>query len=331
MKVAFYSAKSYEQDYFSKHNQALNHEISFFDTSLNSETARLAEDHDAVCAFVNDNLDRACLEALAKLGVKAIALRSAGYNHVDIQASKDLGLAVCYVPAYSPYSVAEHTFALMLSLNRKIHKAYNRVRDLNFSLDHLMGHELHGKTIGLFGLGRIGLGVAQIAKGMGMTILAVDPFLSKSDVEQYGVQLVEKDALLKMSDVVTLHCPLTPDTHHMLDKAAFALMKSHAMLINTSRGGLIDHQSLIEALKKDRLSAVGLDVYEQEQGVFFSDHSDEVLNDDILARLLTFPNVIVTSHQGFFTHEAMTNISQTTLQNLSQIETGQICPNTISL
>ncbi len=330
MKIAFFSAKTYEKEYFSRLNKPFNHQISYFDSSLCSQTAALATDHDAVCAFVNDTIDENCLTILATLKIKVIALRSAGYNHVDLNVCQNKNIKVCYVPDYSPYSVAEHTFALLLTLNRKTHKAYQRVREGDFSLTHLMGSELHGKTFGLIGLGRIGKSVAAIANGFGMKVIAFDPSIDSKFTEQNNIKNTNFNELLKSSDIISLHCPLNKATNHLLDSDAFAAMKDGVMLINTGRGGLIEHKALITALKSKKVGAVALDVYEQEKGLFFYDHSEDIIYDDVLMRLISFPNVLITSHQGFFTDEALTNIANTTLQNLKNFELSKPSFNEIS-
>lgn len=322
MKVAFFSAKSYEIKYFSSLNTPFQHQINYFDSPLNMQTVMLAKDHQAICAFVNDTLDKSVIEQLAKLEIKIIALRCAGYNNVDLSACKANNIQVCYVPEYSPHSVAEHTFALLLTLNRKTHKAYQRVRDNNFSLNHLMGSELHGKTIGLIGLGRIGLCIAQIASGFGLKVLATDPHIQAP--KDNDIHMVELPELLSQSDIISLHCPLNESTKHIINQKALDLMKDESILLNTGRGALIDHKALIKALKSHKVGSVGLDVYEQEQGIFFYDHTDDIIDDDILMRLMSFPNVLITSHQGFFTHEALTSIAMTTLQNLKDFTQGTL-------
>lgn len=329
MKIAFFSAKSYEKTYFIGANKQFEHELMFIDTALNLDTASLAKNCDAVCAFVNDTLDKPCIDCLFKLGIKVIALRSAGYNHVDIERCAELSIKVCYVPEYSPYSVAEHTFALLLTLNRKIHKAYLRVREGDFSLNHLMGHELHGKTIGIIGYGRIGRSVAQIAEGFGLRVKIYDPYIKPDAINNTKYHITSLDELLFDSHIISLHCPLNKETHHIINGASLLKMKPGTMLINTSRGGLIDHNALIQALKTQHIGAVGLDVYEQEKGVFFYDHAEDIINDDVLMRLMTFPNVLITSHQGFFTHEALTSIASTTLENLSLLEQALPCSNLV--
>lgn len=323
MKVAFFSTKPYEITYFSRLNASFEHQISYFDTSLNEQSALMAKGHDAVCAFVNDTLNTNVITQLSTLGIKTIALRSAGYNHVDLKACALENISVSYVPDYSPYSVAEHTFALLLTLNRKTHKAYQRVREHDFSLTHLMGMELHSKTLGLIGLGRIGLCVAKIAKGFGLAVLVSDPKLDANTAKEHDIKLVSQTELFKQSDIISLHCPLNNSTKHLINQDAFNLMKSGVMLLNTGRGALIDHPALIDALKAKKVGYVGLDVYEQEQGVFFYDHSEDIIDDDTLMRLMSFPNVLITAHQGFFTREALTAIATTTLSNLTHFEQGQ--------
>jgi len=272
---------------------------------------------------VNDRVDRPCLEALKKLGIKHIALRCAGFNSVDLTAAKELGFSVTRVPAYSPYAVAEHAVALLLALNRKIARANNRVHDLNFSLNGLVGFDLHGKTAGIFGTGKIGRIAAQILRGFGMRVLAFDPFQSKDWAKEHGVEYTEPKALARESDVISLHTPLTPETHHIVNGRTLELMKPGAVLINVSRGALIETKALIEALKSGHLGGVALDVYEEEEGVFFEDLSGQILHDDELARLLTFPNVLITAHQAFLTQEALAEIARVTAANLAAFAKGQ--------
>ncbi len=298
-------------------------EWRFWDFRLTSETAASAQGAHAVCVFVNDTLDRACLEVLAREGVKLVALRCTGFNNVDLAAAKERGLTVTRVPVYSPYAVAEHAVALLLTLNRKIHRAFNRVREQNFSLNGLVGFDLHGKTAGIVGTGKIGRIVAQILCGFGMKVLAFDPFPNREWAQQNGVEYVDALSLAGRSDVVLLHVPLTPETRHLIHAETLESMKPGAMLINVSRGGLIDTKALIAALKSGRLGGVGLDVYEEEEGIFFEDLSGQVLQDDELARLLTFPNVLVTAHQAFLTREALSDIARTTVANLKALASGQ--------
>lgn len=324
MRIAFFSAKPFEHEPFLA-AAAGRHELVFLPQRLDASTAPGAAGCAGVCAFVNDRLDAPCLEALARAGVRLVALRSAGFNHVDVDAAARLGLAVARVPAYSPHAVAEHTVALMLCLNRKIHRAYNRVREHNFALDGLMGFDLFGKTVGVVGTGKIGQCVVRIMRGFGCRVLAFDP-APCAECRELGAEYVPLNALLAGSDVVTLHCPLTPATRHLINDAALRSMRPGAMLINTGRGALIDTRALIGTLKAGRLGAVGLDVYEEEADLFFRDLSEEVLHDDVFARLLTFPNVLITAHQGFFTREAMANIAQTTIANADGFEAGRIDP-----
>ncbi|MBX3402336.1 MAG: 2-hydroxyacid dehydrogenase [Phycisphaeraceae bacterium] len=324
MRIAFFSAKAFEHEPFSA-AAADRHELVFLPQRLDASTAPAAAGCTGVCAFVNDRLDAPCLESLAAAGVRLVALRSAGFNHVDVDAATRLGLTVARVPAYSPHAVAEHTVALMLCLNRRIHRAYNRVREHNFALDGLMGFDLFGKTAGVVGTGKIGQCVVRIMRGFGCRVLAFDPSPC-NECRELGAEYVPLAALLAESDIVTLHCPLTPATRHLINDAALRAMRPGAMLINTGRGALIDTRALIAALKSQRLGAVGLDVYEEEADLFFRDLSEEVLHDDVFARLLTFPNVLITAHQGFFTREAMANIAQTTLANADGFEAGAIDP-----
>lgn len=321
MKIAFFDTHLFEKNSFNEENKKAGHEIVYFETRLTEQSANLAAGFPCVCAFVNDRLNRNTLKTLATNGTKLIALRSAGFNHVDLKAVEEFGMQVVRVPEYSPYAVAEHAMALILSLNRKIHRAHNRVREGNFSLEGLVGFDLHGKKVGLIGTGKIGSVMAQILNGFGCKVLAYDLY-EKSELKKLGVQYVPLPELLKNSDIISLHIPLTPQTRHILDDKAFALMKAGVMVINTGRGALIDTKSLIKSLKTGHIGAAGLDVYEEEEGIFFENLSDQVLQDDQLARLLTFPNVLLTSHQAFLTNEALGNIAHTTLQNISDFEQG---------
>lgn len=315
MKVAVFSTKPYDRHFLDAANAANAHHLVYFDARLSAETAPLAADAEAVCAFVNDVLDRPVLTTLADNGVRLIALRSAGFNNVDLAAASDLGLAVARVPAYSPRAVAEHTLALMLCLNRKIHRAYNRVREGNFALDGLLGFDLHGKTVGVVGTGKIGETVATILRGFDVRLLAHDPYPNPA-VSALGARYVSREELFQNSDIVTLHCPLTPDTRHLVDAALLAKAKPGLMLINTSRGAVIDTRAVIRGLKDGTLGSLALDVYEEEADLFFEDLSDTVIRDDVFARLLTFPNVLITGHQAFFTREALGQIAETTLANI---------------
>lgn len=329
MKVAVFGTKPYDQQFLSRENKHFNHELSFIEASLNTTHAGLAAGFDAVCAFVNDNVDEPCLKLLADVGVKTIALRCAGFNNVDLHAAKALNIDVVRVPEYSPHGVAEHAVALIMTLNRKIHKAYNRVRDGNFLLEGLLGFNLNNKVVGVVGTGKIGQVFCQIMQGFGCKVLAFDPYPCESLVEK-GVQYVSLDELLAQSDIVSLHCPLTPDTQHIINEKSLANMKDGVMLINTSRGALIDTAAVIDSLKSEKIGQLALDVYEEEGDLFFEDISDKIIADDVFARLITFPNVLITGHQAFFTSEALENIAQTTLQNLTDIEQGKVCPNSVS-
>jgi D-lactate dehydrogenase len=327
MHILFFSARQYDRREFAAANRG-RHELTFVETHLHADTAPIARGYPAICAFVNDALDAAVLGVLAAGGTRLIALRCAGYNNIDLAAAARLGLTVVRVPAYSPHAVAEHVAGLVLSLNRKLHRAYNRVRENNYMLDGLEGFDLHGKTVGVIGTGRIGTVLCRIMAGFGCVVLANDRVQNPA-LAAAGVQYVALEALLSASDIVSLHCPLAPDTRHLIDAGALARMKRGAMLINTSRGGLIDTAAVIAALKARQLGALGLDVYEQEADVFFEDLSSQVVDDDLLQRLLTFPNVIITGHQGFFTHEALAAIAETTLASVSQFERGETCTNVI--
>lgn len=330
MKIAFFSAKPYEKPFFQAADLDGLHAITWFEARLEAGTAPLARGHDAVCAFVNDRLDAATLAILAREGVRYVALRSAGFNHVDLQAADRLGLAVVRVPAYSPHAVAEHAVALMLDLNRKIHRAFARVREGNFALDGLLGFDMHGLTAGLVGTGRIGTCVARILKGFGMRVAAYDPNPGPEALG-LGLRFLPLADLLERSDIVSLHCPLTPDTRHLIDADALARMKPGAMLVNTSRGAVIDTRAAIDALKRGHLGSLGLDVYEEEENLFFRDLSNHVIQDDVFSRLLTFPNVVITGHQGFFTRDALDAIARTTLANLEQLEGTGACANRVGL
>ena len=329
MKVAVFSTKPYDRLSLEAVN-AGRHALSYFEPHLDLATAPLASGHDAVCVFVNDRLDAPVLEALHREGVRLIALRCAGFNNVDVPAAQRLGMMVARVPAYSPHAVAEHSVALMLGLNRKLHRAYNRVREGNFALDGLLGFDLHGRTAGVIGTGKIGVVVVQILRGFGCEVFAFDPYPDEG-CRKLGARYVSLDELLGTSDIITLHCPLTPENHHLIDAAALAKMKPGAMLINTSRGGLLDTRAVIDALKSGKLGHLGLDVYEEEAEMFFEDLSSTILRDDIFTRLLTFPNVLITGHQGFFTREALDNIASTTIGNITQLEMTGSSPNLVSL
>jgi len=319
MRIAVFSTKPHDQRFLSEADAAGRHRLEFLEARLAPATVPLAAGADAVCAFVNDDLGAPVIAALAKQGVRLIALRSAGYNHVDLDAAEAAGIAVARVPAYSPHAVAEHTVALILTLDRKIHRAYNRVREGNFALDGLMGFDLCGKTVGIVGTGQIGAVVARIMTGFGCAVIAHD-LRENPDCLALGVRYVGLDHLLGASDVVTLQCPLTPATHHLIDDDALARMKRGVMLINTSRGAVIDTRAAIRGLKSGVIGSLGLDVYEEEGDLFFEDLSDRIIPDDVFARPLTFPNVVVTGHQAFFTEEALRAIAETTLANATAFE-----------
>ena len=325
MNVAIFSAKKYDREFLNAANGA-RHELRFFEPHLNEETVSLAAGFEAVCVFVNDQMNAAVIATLESLGVRLIALRCAGYNNVDLSAAKKHGITVVRVPAYSPYAVAEHTIALMLALNRKLHRAYNRVREGNFALDGLVGFDMHGKIVGVIGTGQIGTVVAQILTGFGCPILAFDPF-PNATCRSLGVRYVELNQLFAESDIITVHCPLTPENKHLINGQALEKMKNGVMLINTSRGALLDTIVITEGLKSGRIGYLGLDVYEEEEDIFFEDRSGLILSDDVFARLLTFPNVIITGHQAFFTREALLNIAATTIDNITKFENNQPLEN----
>ncbi len=329
MRVLMYSTKAYDHDSFAAANAAFGHQIDEVEDRLTSRTALLAGGYDAVCIFVNDHAHERALRALRERGVRHVALRCAGFNNVDLAVARDLGLDVVRVPAYSPNAVAEHTIALILALNRKIPRAYNRVRDGNFRLDGLVGFDLAGRTVGVVGTGRIGALVARLLWHFRCRVVAHDPYVNPV-LAELGIPYVGLDELLATSDIVTLNCPLTPQTHHLIDAAAVARMKPGVMLVNTGRGPLIDTPAVIEGLKSGRIGSLALDVYEEEGHLFFQDRSDEVLGDDVFARLLTFPNVLITAHQAFLTEQALAAIAQTTLANLADLEAGRPCPNVVT-
>jgi D-lactate dehydrogenase len=316
MKIIFFGSKAYDSQFFSAENQQYNFTLKFLEARLNKSTTVLAQGYDVVCVFVNDVVDAAVLQDLSDMGIRLVALRCAGFNNVDLKAAEAMGIKVVRVPAYSPYSVAEHTLALILTLNRKTHRAYNRVKEGNFSLNGLMGFDLNGKTVGLIGLGKIGLVTARILKGFGCRVLGYD-IASSKEAEAIGVEFTELDDLYAQSDIISLHCPLTPQTHHIINHGSIAMMKKGVMLINTSRGALIDAQAVIAGLKREQISYLGLDVYEEEGDLFFEDLSNKVIQDDIFMRLLSFNNVLITGHQAFFTSNAMESIAAVTLRNIA--------------
>jgi len=322
-QTVVFDTKPYDRDALERASAGRDLEWRFLEGRLSADTAALAQGAQAVCTFVNDHVDRPCLQVLAKLAIKHVALRCAGFNSVDLHAAKELGISVTRVPAYSPYAVAEHAVALLLALNRKIPRANNRVHDQNFALNGLVGFDLHGKTAGIFGTGKIGRITAQILRGFGMRVLAYDPFPSIAWAEKYGVEYGDSRTLARESQVISLHTPLTPETYHIIRQETLELMKPGTILINVSRGALIDTTALIEALKCGRLGGVALDVYEEEEGVFFEDLSGKILQDDELARLLTFPNVLITAHQAFLTHEALAEIARVTVANLAAFASSE--------
>lgn len=329
-RIAFFDAKPYTNAAFDQANAAFGFRFKYFPNRLDVDTVALAKGFKVVCIFVNDHLDRATVDALVEQGVELLALRCAGFNNVDLAAAKGR-LRVVRVPGYSPHAVAEHTVALMLALNRKVHKAYNRTREANFTLQGLLGFDMFGKTAGVVGTGRIGCVVAQILRGFGMTVLAHDPMPDPQAAAAIGFRYVGLEQLLREAHIVTLHCPLTPVTDRLINAERLALMRDGVMLINTGRGRLIDSRALVGSLKTHKVGYAGLDVYEEEEGRFFEDLSGSGLDDDVLSRLLSFPNVLVTSHQGFFTQEAMAQIAQTTLDNIQAYLKGEPLVNEVSL
>jgi D-lactate dehydrogenase len=329
VRVAVFSTHAYDRQYFDEANGRHGHDLTFLEMSLNATTVSLANGFPAICVFVNDELNAEVIQQLAHGGTRLVALRSAGFNHVDVVAAHDAGLTVVRVPAYSPYAVAEHTAGLILTLNRKIHRAYARVREGNFALGQLLGFDLHDRTVGVVGTGRIGTVVARIMGGFGCRVLAFDPEPNR-ECERIGVHYVPLKDLLAESDIITLHCPLMPKTYHLIDGAAVETMKPGVMLINTSRGALIDTRAVIAGLKSGAIGYLGLDVYEEEGDLFFRDLSNHVIQDDVFARLLTFPNVVITAHQAFFTVDALRNIAETTLDNIRAFEQGHELRNLVT-
>ena len=324
IRVAFYDAKEYDINSFEKANNESEIEISYFETKLNEDTVKLSEGYDVVCVFVNDTVSKNVIDSLCNNGVKLIALRCAGYNNVDIEHAFGK-IHIVRVPAYSPYAVAEHAMALLLTSVRRIHKAYNRTKDFNFSLSGLTGFDLHGKTVGVIGTGKIGRIFIDICRGFGMNVIAYDKFPAKdSDIEY-----VELEALFERSDIISFHCPLTDENRHMVNPESIEKMKKGVILINTSRGALIDSAALVEGIKDRKIGAACLDVYEEESDVFFHDYSGHIVDDDTLARLISMPNVIVTSHQAFLTNEALSNIADVTLSNISEFCNNDTCSNEI--
>lgn len=328
MKMAFYSTQSYDKEYFTRQNPG--HEINFLETTLREKTVKLITEETVVCAFVNDDLSAPVINALANKGVKLIAMRCAGYNNVDLSAASQAGIAIVRVPAYSPYAVAEHAVAMIMTLNRKTHKAYNRVREGNFSLDRLTGFDLHGKTVGVIGMGKIGRVFSQIMSGFGCKVLVHDLYPDPS-WEEKGWQITELNDLFHLSDIISLHCPLTESTWHLVNQKTIHLMKRGVMIINTGRGALIDTGAVIHSLKTGRIGYLGIDVYEQEENLFFRDLSENVIQDDQILRLMSFPNVLITAHQAFFTDEALTEIARVTFDNIEAFEKGIELKNLVTI
>ncbi|MCX7596964.1 MAG: 2-hydroxyacid dehydrogenase [Fischerella sp.] len=328
MKVAVFSTKSYDREFLEAANAAAqaNHEFVYFDTRLSPQTVSLAAEFAAVCVFVNDDVGAETLKLLAAQGTRFVALRCTGFNHVDLKTAAELGIKVARVTAYSPFSVAEHAVGLILMLNRKLYRAYNRVRDDNFSLEGLLGFDLHGCTVGIIGTGNIGMIFAQIMHGFGCHLLGYDTFPNSKFETIANARYVQLSELFANADIISLHCPLTPETHHLINANAIEQMKPGVMLINTSRGGLIDTEAVIAGIKSKKIGHLGIDVYEQENGLFFEDLSDSVIEDDVFQLLQSFPNVVITAHQAFFTRNALTDISKTTISNITEFEQG--CPLT---
>ncbi len=329
-KVAFFSTQVYDSVFFEKYNADFGYELDFFDIQLNEQTVKLISNAEVVCVFVNDVVNESVIRQLAEKKVQIIALRCAGFNNVDLEAAKKYNLKVCRVPAYSPEAVAEHAMAMILTLNRKTHKAYNRVREQNFSLNGLLGFDLHGKTVGIVGTGNIGKAFAKIVNGFGCKVLAFD-VVTDSEMEKSGVNFVSLETLFKESDIISLHCPLNEKTKHLINEKSLSMMKDHVMIINTSRGALIQTLDVIQALKKGKIAYLGIDVYEQEEKLFFTDHSEDIIQDDTIQRLMSFPNVLVTAHQAFFTNEALTQIALVTFNNIESLLTHNDIDNKAAL
>ena len=328
MKTAVFSTHEFERPYLIRTN-GKKHDLTYYEARLTEKTVSLAKGHKAICLFTGDDASASIMKKLNEFGVKYIALRSAGYNHVAVEKAEDLGITVARVPAYSPYAIAEHTIALILALNRKLIRAHNRVRDMNFSLNGLTGFDLNGKTVGILGTGKIGKVLIKILYGFGCKILAYDLEEDKELKEMYGVRFTDCRTLCSEADIISLHVPLTPETRHIISAEQIERMKKGVMLINTSRGALVDTKAVIEGLKSRKIGYFGIDVYEEEEGLFFEDHSDEILQDDVIARLMTFPNVLITSHQAFLTNTALTNIAETTIYNIDCFENGTVSGNEI--
>lgn len=328
MKVAVFSTKRYDKQFLEAANQSYQHDLVFFEARLTAATVALANGFPAICPFINDQLDEAVLRSLASYGVRLIALRSAGFNNVDLAIAQELGITVVRVPAYSPYAVAEHAAGLILMLNRKLYRAYNRVREDNFSINGLLGFDLHGSTVGVVGTGKIGECFAQIMRGFGCNLLGYDLYQNQECLD-LGLRYVEMPELLATSDIISLHCPLLPATHHMINADSISQMKAGVMLINTSRGALVDTRAAIDGIKSGQIGYLGIDVYEEEANLFFEDLSDQIIQDETFQLLQSFPNVVITAHQAFFTRNALEAIAQTTLSNIATVEAGKACPNQV--
>lgn len=326
MKIAFFSTQPYDREFFNNENQDGRFVYQFYETHLGPHIVQAVNDVDAVCVFVNDRVNREVIEVLASRGMKIVALRCAGFNNVDLDAARDFGISVCRVPAYSPEAVAEHAMAMLLTLNRKTHKAYNRVREQNFALNGLLGFNLYGKTIGIVGTGKIGKAFCRVAKGFGCKLLAFDIY-EDEQLKEIGVSYVDIDTLYRSSDIISLHCPLTPENKHMVNSTSIQQMKDGVVLLNTSRGALIDTSAVIDALKTRKIGGLALDVYEQEEKLFFKDLSGTIIEDDTIQRLMSFPNVLITAHQAFFTEEALTQIASTTLRNIEELLSDRALSN----
>jgi D-lactate dehydrogenase len=326
MKIAFFSTQPYDREFFNRENRDERFLYQFYETHLGPHIVQAVNDVDAVCVFVNDRVNREVIEVLASRGVKIVALRCAGFNNVDLDAAREFGISVCRVPAYSPEAVAEHAMAMLLTLNRKTHKAYNRVREQNFSLNGLLGFNLYGKTIGVVGTGKIGKAFCRVVKGFGCKLLAFDIY-EDEQIKGMGVSYVDIDTLYRSSDIISLHCPLTPENKHMINSTSIQQMKNGVILLNTSRGALIHTEAVIDGLKKCKIGGLALDVYEQEEKLFFKDLSGTIIEDDTIQRLMSFPNVLITAHQAFFTEEALTQIAVTTLRNIEELLLGRAPSN----
>ena len=330
MKTTVFSTHKFEDPHLLSANKG-KHELNLLEVRLTESTASLARGTEAISLFTSDDASAVVLEKLKDIGIKYIALRTAGYNNVAVEKAAELGIKVARVPAYSPYAIAEHTMALILALNRKLMRAHNRVRDMNFSLNGLTGFDLNGKTVGVMGTGKIGAILVKILHGFGCNILAYDNSEDGELIEKYGIRYTDCSTICRQADIISLHVPLVPSTKHLIDAKRISLMKPGVMLINTSRGGLVDTKAVIESLKTGKVGYFGMDVYEEEEGLFFEDHSDEILQDDVIARLMTFSNVLITSHQAFLTDTALTNIADTTIHNLDSFEKGTVSGNEVKI